>query len=49
MNPHYLITLGIEEFVPETGRVTDVLYDAERETITIEYEDAQEPSPCPPA
>ena len=29
MNPRYLVTLGIEEFVPETGRVTDVIYDQE--------------------
>ena len=34
----YLVTLGVEEFIPESGTVTDVLYDEEAETITIEYE-----------
>ena len=38
MSSRYLITLGLEEFVPEGGIVTDVVWDDQTETIMIEYE-----------
>src|SRR3990167_530976 len=37
--PRYLVTLSVEEFVPESGKVTEVVYDKETETIIIEYEE----------
>ena len=39
--PRYLVTLGVEEFVPESGKVTDVVYDEDTETIIIEYEEEE--------